>query len=217
MIHIATARLIPDIIGTQKDKAAEMLEESGFTNVSFTEERSSRPLGEVIAVSPEVGTRTKSGDAVTVTTAKPYTVPDISNMYLSDAQAAIDGEGLVSAVEYIYTEDYPDGNIIGTNPAAGTEVQEGSTVTIQIARSREAECIALTQSYLAPGNSINVGLYGYEIESIESLTYMGNSIVAYSVTARPFISGFGETAYFSSQPLAGQIEWTASNTIASMT
>ena len=217
LIHVATARLIPDIVGKKKEQAAEMLEESGFVNVTYTEERSSKPEGEVIAVAPEAGKRAKSSDEVTVTTAKPYMVPDISDKYLSDAEAAIEEEGLVPAVEYVYTEDYPDGVIMGTAPPAGTEVVEGSTVTIQIARSREAECIALTQAYLAPGSQINVGLYGYEIESIESLTYMGDSTVAYSITARPFITGFGETAYFSAQPVAGQIVWTAANTIASMT
>ena len=216
VIHVATARLIPDVTGKTKEEAETLLKESGFENITFDEERSSKKRGTVVRVDPEIGERAKSSDEIHVYTAKPYTVPDITDKYLSDAEAAIEEEGLVPTVEYVYTEDYPEGIIIGTQPAAGIEVQEGSTVSILISRSREAECIALTQSYLAPGNTINKGLYGYEIESIESLTYMGDSTVAYTVMARPFISGFGETVYFSAQLVAGQITWTAGNDIASM-
>lgn len=216
VIHISTARLVPEIVGKQQEEATKLLDESGFTNVSYTEQSSDNPKGTVIAVEPEVGTRAKSGDAIRVSIAKPFVVPDISDKYLEDAQAAIEEAGLVPDVDYVYTEEYPDGIIMGTAPAAGTEVHEGDTVVIQIARSREAELIALTQAYLAAGSTFSTNGFSFEIQSVDSVTYLGDDTVGYTVTARPFVTGFGETAYFSAQPISGQIKWTEDNQIESM-
>ena len=216
VIHIATARLVPDIVGKTKDEAAKLLDDSGFANVVYTEELSDNPVGTVVSVTPEVGKRAKSSDEIHVSIAKPYTVPDISNKYLEDAQAAIEEAGLTPEVDYVRTEDYPDGIIMGTVPAAGTQVHKGDTVTIQISHSREAECISLTQAYLAPGSTIALNGYNFEVQSLDNVSYMGNSTVAYTVTARPFVSVFGETAYFSPQSIPGQIVWSDSNQIESM-
>ncbi len=216
VIHIATARLVPEIIGKQKAEATKMLEESGFTNISYIEEFSDKAKESVIAVEPEVGTRAKSGDAIRVTIAKPYVVPYISDKYLEDATAAIEDAGLVPDVAYVYTEDYADGIIMGTQPAEGTEVHGGDTVVIQIARSREAECIALTQAYLTPGSTFSTNGFSFEVQSLDSVTYIGEDTVGYTVTARPFVTGFGETAYFTAQPISGQIKWSDDNQIESM-
>lgn len=216
VIHISTARLVPEIVGKKQDEAAKLMDESGFTNVSYAEQSSDKEKGTVIAVEPEVGTRAKSEDAIRVIIAKPFLVPDISDKYLEDAQAAIEEAGLVPDVDYVYTEDYPDGIIMGTAPAAGTEVHEGDTVVIQIARSREAELIALTQAYLAPGSTFTTNGFSFEVQSVDSVTYLGEDTVGYTVTARPFVTGFGETAYFSAQPISGQIKWSEDNQIESM-
>ena len=217
VIHIATARLIPDVIGKTEKQAAEMLEESGFTNVTFEEEPSDRPVGTVVRVEPDVGTRTKSGDPVLVLKAKPYTVPDISDKYLDDAQKALEDAGFVPVVEYVYTDGYPEGLIIGTRPATGAEASPGATVSILISRSRESECLDLTQMYLAPGSTISSGLYSYVVDSVQSVTYLGNDTVAYSITARPFTEGADGIVYMDPQVISGTITWSAGNQILSMT
>ena len=59
-------------------------------------------------------------------------VPDVVAQPAADAQAAIEGAGLVAAVEDTPSNDIEVGMVIETSPAAGTEVELGSTVTMLV-------------------------------------------------------------------------------------
>ena len=93
-LSVAVPRIVPAIVGATSDEAAQALEAEGFTAVTYTEEKSNEAVGTVLAVSPEAGTEAKSGDAITVTVAVPYTVPDVEGMSEADAKAALRGRGL---------------------------------------------------------------------------------------------------------------------------
>jgi beta-lactam-binding protein with PASTA domain len=57
-------------------------------------------------------------------------VPDVAGQTAADAQAAIEGVGLVAALEDTSSDDVETGLVTETSPAAGTEVEAGSTVTV---------------------------------------------------------------------------------------
>jgi beta-lactam-binding protein with PASTA domain len=128
-------------------------------------------------------------------------------MGYEDAKAAIEAAGLVPNVEYVYTEDWISGTVLGTNPEANTEVKGGSTVAIKLARSRGEELENEVSSMLYPGAEIEIGGEEFEIQSVESIDYAGNNTVEYTLTARPFITRRGETAYFSAMRLSGTVEF----------
>jgi len=216
VIHIATARSIPNVIGKSEAQAVVAFTDEGYENVKYEKELSSKPEGTVISVEPAVGSRAKSSAEIVVKVAQPFAVPDISNMYLDEAQETIEAAHLVPEIRIVYTEDYPDGNIMGTDPATGTKVEEGSTVYIEIARSRAAELESAARAYLAPGATISIGLQGYQVESLETVKYAGGNTVSYTMYAKPYITAFGETAFFSTQILSGQIEFDDSNNVLSI-
>ena len=114
------------------------------------------------------------------------------------------------------TVDYPEGTILGSYPEAGTQVTGDTVVVIQIARARGAELEGLTRSYLAPGNSVTIGINNYAIESLDSVEYIGNDTVTYTMTARPFTYIMGETVSISARQISGAIVWSEDNTIASI-
>ena len=213
VIHIATARSIPDIIGKTEAQAIAAFNVEGYENVTYVKESSDKTEGTILSVDPEVGTRAKKATAITVKVAQPYRVPSIADMYLEDAQNAIEEAGLVPEISIVYTEDYGDGLIIGTDPAVDTKVEGGSTVYIQIARSRAKELETAANSYLVPGGSIAIGMVNYQIESVDSLKYIGNDTVSYSMTAKPYMTMFGETVYFSTQTITGEIMFSDSNEV----
>ena len=215
-IHLATARTVPEIIGKTKEEAESALANDGFENYTFELEKSDAQENTVISVSPEVGERAKSAQPIVVKVADPYVVPDVSTMYLEDAQNAIQEAGLTSVYYFVNTEEYPDGLIMGTTPAAGEKVTHDTVVEIQIARARGPELVSLTQNYLAPGAHITMGMYNYEIESVTSTEYIGDDSVSFTANARPFTSILGETVYISSRPISGTIKWTEDNSVASI-
>lgn len=218
IIHIATARTIPQIVGESLEEAQRMLADAGYTNVVYKRELTDETEGIVLAVNPAPETRAKSSIEITVTVSENYKVPDISGMTLEEAQAAIKDAGLESSILYIDTADYPDGTVIGTDPAAGTKVTEGATVAITISRTRGVELIALAEQTIAAGETVEIGGVNYQIESVDSLSYQGNDTVAFTITAKPFVTFFGETLYASSsQTVTGSMVFSSSNEVLGIT
>lgn len=216
LIHISTARIVPDISGMTEEEATAALAEEGFGNVIFTQERSDAPEGTALSVDPMPGSRAKSAQTITVKLAEPFIVPDVTGMSLEEAQTAVSDAGLQSEVEYVNTMEFPDGQAMGTKPEAGSQVKSTTVVTVRMARARGIELEELTRGYLAPGNAITIGIYNYEVVSLDSVHYVGNDTVEYVMTARPFTYILGEAVSISARQIRGEISWTENNTVASI-
>ncbi len=60
-------------------------------------------------------------------------VPEVSGLTVSDAQAALEAEGLTLGKQTEKASDtVPDGNIIDQSPESGTQVDKGSTVSVVV-------------------------------------------------------------------------------------
>ena len=214
VIHIATARSIPDVVGKSQEEAQALLDDEGYEKVTFSTERSDAEEGTVLSISPEVGTRAKSTVDVIVKVAEPYVVPDVSSLNVDEAVATIAEAGLTCGIEYVDTQDYPDGTVISIEPEAGSKVKSDTYVAVYVARARGAQLVELTKALLAPGESFSIGTNNYEVESLDAVEYLGNDIVAFSVTARPYTYILGEYVYISSRTVTGEVTWTADNQVA---
>ena len=198
-------------MGATSEEAAQALEAEGFTAVTYTEEKSNEAAGTVLAVSPEAGTEAKSGDAITVTVAVPYTVPDVEGMSEADAKAALQAEGYEVTSEWYTTEDIEEGTAVSTDPAAGSELNSGSEVTLYVAHSRE----------ILPGANLTNDEGSFKVENIKSCTYRGDGEVLYTVEARqyevvtmPF--GLGQETVFAKKltTIEGGIVWNDDNEVS---
>lgn len=217
VIHIATARTIPEVVGEDVEEALRMLSEAGYGNVKQSIEYTDQPEGTVLSIAPEPGTRAKSSMEVSITVAENYKVPDISGQTQDQAMETVRNAGLSPYVLYIDTDQYADGTVIGTDPAAGTKVTAEASVAITVARVRGVELTALAEETLAPGATVDIGGVSYQIESLDSVSYQGDDTVAFSVTAKPFVTFFGETLFASaSQSVSGQIVYNSANEVVSI-
>lgn len=219
-LSVAVPRIVPAIVGATSDDAAQALEAEGFTAVTYTEEKSNEAAGTVLAVSPEAGTEAKSGDAITVTVAVPYTVPDVEGMSEADAKAALEAEGYEVPTEWYTTEDIEEGTAVSTDPAAGSELNSGSEVTLYVAHSRGTELVDLTREIL-PGANLTNDEGSFKVENIKSCTYRGDGEVLYTVEARqyevvtmPF--GLGQETVFAKKltTIEGGIVWNDDNEVS---
>ena len=215
VIHVATARQVPAITGMARADAEAALSAEGLDNVTITTQRSDEAEGTVLSVDPAEGQKVRASTAVTVVVAEPYTVPSIANMTQSQATTALQEAGYNPYIEYVYTEEYGEGTVLGTNPGEGERLPSGSDVGIRVAMSRANELVSATQYLLAPGATVVIDGINYDIVSCDSVTYQGNETTAYTITATPFTYFLGVKLPLSAQAISGSITWTADNTIAS--
>lgn len=113
---------VPNIYTYTLEDAKKTLESAGL-KYRYTGDKD----GTVVAVDPEVGTEVDPGTTVSFTLQNHVTVvavPDMAGMSGTDARAACDQVGLTLD----YDEDNPDKELSGSDPAAGTMVDVGSTV-----------------------------------------------------------------------------------------
>lgn len=219
VIHVSVARVVPAVAGLPQADAEAALAEEGLTSVSYAEVKSNEAEGTVLSVSPEAGTKVKAATPITLQVAVPYTVPDVDGMSRADAEAALEAEGYAVEVHTYYTEDVPEGSAVSTEPAAGSQLNSGSTVVLNVAKSRKAECLAYTQSYFQSSSHFSIGGKSYEVDASKlSVDYVGDDTVSYSISGIEYGSIFGIIVRNDAagwQTLTGIITWDSEGNIVS--
>jgi eukaryotic-like serine/threonine-protein kinase len=138
---------VPDVVGgfTQDEAVAE-LDSAGLEADPRPVESSAEDEGYVVEQDPVAGERAARGDAVTIHVGSgppPATVPDL--VWESDAPAALGAEGLVyGGATYEPNDTVPQGQVIRSDPAEGSEVDQGTAVSIIVSSGPEQ------QQYEAP-------------------------------------------------------------------
>nr|WP_156270615.1 Stk1 family PASTA domain-containing Ser/Thr kinase [Kocuria sediminis] len=61
-------------------------------------------------------------------------VPYVAGMDASVAETALRSADLVPEREEVYDDEVPEGDVVGTDPAADTQVEEGSTVVLEVSQ-----------------------------------------------------------------------------------
>ena len=124
---------LPDLVGRKIAKVEATLADLGLTAAitsTFSEEV---PKNEVIAQNPAPGTVVNSGSAVSLTVSKgppPVTVPNLVDMPRAKAVSTLKRLGLKPKV--VAGAATPLNRVYSQEPAPGTEIPKGSTVTIRI-------------------------------------------------------------------------------------
>ncbi|MFD4294032.1 Stk1 family PASTA domain-containing Ser/Thr kinase [Rhodococcus sp. NPDC058532] len=94
------------------------------------------PVGAVAALDPGPGTVLPVGSQVKVVRSKgspPVEIPDLRGRTVDQARADLDALGIVVAdTRTVFDEQVDAGDVVGTDPAAGTSVGAGSSVTLTV-------------------------------------------------------------------------------------
>ena len=128
---------VPDLVGQTLDSATGQLDDAGLA-YRVVREESDRPEDEVIAQDPAGRALVDPGSTITLTVAEPVvqvSVPFVTDLPEAQALRALRAEGLAGNVQRRNVQDPDqDGIVIQQRPAAGRDVDEGSTVTIVVGR-----------------------------------------------------------------------------------
>jgi len=130
---------VPSVIGLSLKAAKQELKQSGLQIARTQSETSdSVPSGEATRTDPQAGQSLPVGSAVTLflSSGKPnVTVPDVTNETESTATANLSSAGFRVATSTQTSTTVTPGTVISQNPAGGSSVASGSTVTIVVAQA----------------------------------------------------------------------------------
>ena len=126
---------------------AEQMKKNGFTNYTFVEKTDATvEKGYVISQSIDDGTSITKDTQITiyVSSGKEKTkVPNVLGYEDSQATTLLEEAGLKVTHGYAYDDNVEKDHVISSDPVAGTEVEEGSTVKIIISNGKETKKIAV--------------------------------------------------------------------------
>ena len=123
--------LVPDgLVGLSQADAKQALKAAGLTVSQVIPRNSDRPVGQVLAVNPASGSQVAIGSGVALTVSNGQVkVPDVVGMRVADARAALIQAGFQVTLDPTTSPD--NAKVISQNPAPGSFVAYGSTVTLR--------------------------------------------------------------------------------------
>ncbi len=136
---------VPQLSGIDltENQARDAAEKAGFKMDVAGTEASDEDEGTVISQDPEYGKKAKKGSTIKVVlSAGPSTVsvPSVAGDDEDSATQALEESGLkVGSTQEEYSDEYEKGLVIRTNPSSGTEVEEGSSVTLYVSLGKDPE------------------------------------------------------------------------------
>ena len=145
---------VPTLTGKDAFQASATLADRGLTLGDQKEVPSETvPEGEIMEQAPEAGTEVDSNTLVSVAVSSglPTTVavPDLSGHALSQVRSKLAAAGLsLGGKDEAPSDGWYTGRVMKQNPAAGTEVQAGSSVSIMIGSGPEK--LTTTSNETAP-------------------------------------------------------------------
>jgi serine/threonine-protein kinase len=129
---------VPGVAGFRESRAQKALSKLAFKFETRPQSSTSVPKGRVIKTRPPAGDTVPYGSRVVIVVSsgpKQVQVPQVVGLTQSSAEKALEARGLtVSIVEK--ESDKPKGEVIAQLPAAGSQIDEGSTVSLTVSKGR---------------------------------------------------------------------------------
>ena len=137
---------VPNLMNMTEENAFSVLEQMGLKGNKIGESQSDAPAGTIISQEQTAGDKVDQGTVINYTvsagTDSP-TVPAVTGLSQSEAEAQIKALGLETSIQQSYSDTVAIGKIISVDPAAGTQLSKGATVTLVVSLGEENKQIAV--------------------------------------------------------------------------
>jgi eukaryotic-like serine/threonine-protein kinase len=133
LLQPASRVTVPDVTGQTEQAASAILKHAGLTPIPSLASSATVPLGRVIRQSPAGAAVVRKGTRVgIVVSGGPASIPlvNVEALTSSQALARLRAAGFKPTTTSQASSTVAPGHVISTDPAAGTEVQVGSNVTV---------------------------------------------------------------------------------------
>jgi eukaryotic-like serine/threonine-protein kinase len=199
--HVA----VPDVIGQNVDQATRVLDSKGF-DVAIKAVPSVAPRDQVVEQDPiptdRGGGKAEDGSTVTLSVSSGpaiVAVPDVSNLNRADATKRLQKAGFKVNVQDQFSNSVSKGLAIETEPAAGTQLSTGQTVTVLISRGANTVTVPNVIGFddqAALAALSNAGLSGTEVQ--RDSTEPQGKVVGQSPTAGKRVRRGSQVTIFAS-------------------
>ena len=132
--------IVPNVIGRESSTASQILQNRGFEVDIVSVVNPDVERDTVAAQDPRPETEAPEGSTVTITVSTgpgEAVVPRVEGLPQDEAEQQLRDAGFETEVERAFSDDVRSGRVIETSPAAGTTIERGSTVTLQVSRGPE--------------------------------------------------------------------------------
>lgn len=130
-----------NVVGLYKTAAEEQMKKNGFTNYVFEEQTDDKvEEGYVISQSIDEGVSITQDTQITIVISsgrKMTKVPYVVNLEDSQATTLLEEANLKVTHGYQYDDNVEKDHVISSDPVAGTQIEEGSTVKIILSNGKE--------------------------------------------------------------------------------
>lgn len=124
---------VPQLEGATLTDARAMIERAGLVLGALQRQDSARPADTVLASDPGVGIALEPGAVVALTLASGnQVVPDVTGEGIGIARAQVQDAGFSVEETAVESADAAPGTVLAVQPAAGTSLRLGSTVTLVV-------------------------------------------------------------------------------------
>lgn len=129
---------VPPVVGLQLDDARQAIEDAGLSVGRVTQKPDAEfEVDVVIEQIPDAGVEISAAipvDLVVSSGPEIIDLPELTGMNERDAIAELTELGLKFTVNDEFDDDVPDGDVIRTDPVAGTEVLSGATILLVVSQ-----------------------------------------------------------------------------------
>lgn len=143
---VAAERTVPSVVGLSVEEATSALHDAGAQDVSVEFRNSDEAAGTVLAVDPAEGEAFVSTDAITLTVAQAYAVPNVEGAPVEEALETLEGAGLSGHVTYVDPVG-ERGVVISCDPGVGERVEAGATVELSVSSPYPSSVRALLEYF----------------------------------------------------------------------
>jgi serine/threonine-protein kinase len=128
---------IPDVVGKNFYEVRNEKTAGDFVFVNDKQERNEQPAGTILSQDPAPGTSVDKGATITVIISSgpddKVTLRDLKGLSEDWARTYLEDLGFVVKVDkLLFNTDQPHGYVDSTEPAAGTIIKKGDTVTLRV-------------------------------------------------------------------------------------
>ena len=137
---------LPNFVGKKLEDIQNNDEYKNFDFKVETKEDNTVEEGVVISQSPSGSKKVKANAQITLTVSsgkKQVEVTDLSNMTQANAEAALKKLGFNVKVQEINDDTVAEGQVVKTDPQAGSTLAYGSTVTLYVSKGPEIKTVSV--------------------------------------------------------------------------
>jgi serine/threonine-protein kinase len=136
---------VPNVVGKTVDDATKALTDAGLkVGATTTQISNDVEKGKVISQDPAAGESVAKGGSVNLTVSggkAQVKIPRVTDLQVDRAIELIQGAGLNPVTKDMCNTSQKDGLVTDQNPPAGTQVDDGSNVTITVNRAPEVPSV----------------------------------------------------------------------------